>query len=433
MMATVAHHPDHPHSGDGLISGEHMKRADILSPDTDTATPPRIMIVDDTPENLTLIKDMLKDKGFEIFAFPSGPLALRAAERVVPDLVLLDITMPEMDGYEVCERFKAEARLSDVPIIFLSALTHTNDKIKGFDAGAVDFITKPFQFEEVHARVMTHLKIRSLQQRLEYQNEHLQELVDAKVKELSDAHRESRKRLAEIAHMNRNLTSSVYSAAIAHDLRQPLAAIQSNAEAAELFLKKDPPELNEVADILADIRRDNQRASHIIQRMRSLLNKTETEIQEINVNDVVQDVVIFLSGEAKMRSVAVTVDVVPDALPVLADRIQLHQVMTNLLLNSMDAMAGMPLAGRAIAIRTAIAELTQAEVVVTDTGIGFDENIEHVFKSFFTTKPQGMGMGLSITASLIHAHGGQIWAENSPAGGAIVHFRLPMQVSVRNE
>jgi putative two-component system response regulator len=149
---------------------------------------PRIMVVDDIPENLTLIKTMLNAKGFNVVAFPSGALALRAAERIAPDLVLLDITLPEMDGYEVCRRFKADARLQDVPIIFLSAMNDIADKVAAFKAGGVDFITKPFQFDEVHARVTTHLKIRSLQSRLEYQNAHLQELVDAKVKELSEAH-----------------------------------------------------------------------------------------------------------------------------------------------------------------------------------------------------------------------------------------------------
>lgn len=407
-----------------------MNHDDSLQVSAIGEKPARIMIVDDMPENLTLIKNMLNDRGFEIYALPSGPLALRAAERILPDLVLLDITMPEMDGYEVCERFKKDPRLCDIPVIFLTALNDTSDKIKGFNSGGVDFITKPFQFEEVYARVMAHLKIRSLQQRLEYQNEHLQELVDAKVRELSDAHRESRKRLAEIAHMNRNITSTVYSAAIAHDLRQPLAAILSNAEAAELFLEKDPPALQEVKEILADIRRDDQRAGHIIQRMRSLLNKTETEIQALNINDIVRDVMLFLAGEAKMRHVTMSVEVAATALPVMADRIQLQQVMINLILNSMDAMSGMPDPQRAISIVTARTDTGHAEVVVTDTGMGFNENIGQVFESFFTTKPEGMGMGLSITASIIHAHGGEIWAENSPAGGAIVHFKLPLRMSV---
>jgi putative two-component system response regulator len=148
----------------------------------------RIMIVDDLPENLALIKNMLDDRGYEVFAFPDGVSALRAAERIHPDLVLLDITMPTMNGYTVCERLKQNSKMSDVPVIFLSALNDAEDKVKGFKVGGVDFITKPFQFEEVNARVATHLKLHQLQLRLEFQNRHLEELVEAKVKQLADSH-----------------------------------------------------------------------------------------------------------------------------------------------------------------------------------------------------------------------------------------------------
>ncbi|MBI1892226.1 MAG: response regulator [Burkholderiales bacterium] len=389
----------------------------------------RVMLVDDTPENLTLLKNMLGDRGLDIFAFPSGSLALRAAEKSVPDLVLLDITMPEMDGYEVCARFKRHPQLAEVPIIFLSALTETSDKVKGFKLGAVDFITKPFQFEEVHARVSTHLQLRGLRKRLEYHNRHLQQLVDEKCRELAEAHKESRKRLAEIAHMNRNITSSVYSAAIAHDLRQPLAAILSNAEAAELFLEQDPPAVEEVKEILADIRRDDQRANQILQRMRNMLNKNQTEIEEIDINEIAEDVAKFLGAEAKMRNARIFSEPAPEAVKVLADRIQLQQVMINLVLNGMDAMADTPVEKRTIHIRVQAVEQAYAEVIVTDAGVGF-EHIEHAFESFFTTKPHGLGMGLSITAALIHAHGGQIWAENNPLG-ASVYFRLPLESGAR--
>jgi signal transduction histidine kinase len=254
----------------------------------------------------------------------------------------------------------------------------------------------------------------------------LQELVDEQVQELSEAHIQSRKRLAEIAHMNRLITSSVFSAAIAHELRQPLAAILSNAEAAQLFLERDPPAIGQVQDILSDICRDDQRANNIIQRMRDLLNKKDTEIKDVDINEMVQDVLQFLGAEAKMRGVAIVPEYTP-ALRVSGDRVQLQQVLINLILNSMDAMGTTPPEQRRIFIKTTKLDAATLEVVVTDGGIGFDENIEHAFESFFTTKPQGMGLGLSITASLIHAHGGRIWAENRPEGGAIVHFTLPLQ------
>jgi signal transduction histidine kinase len=393
--------------------------------DQAAAATSRVMVVDDMPENLALIKNMLKDKSFEIFAFPNGQLALNAALRVNPDLILLDITMPDMDGYETCARLKSDSRLQEIPVIFLSALTDTADKIKGFRAGAVDFISKPFEVEEVHVRVMTHINLRTLQRRLQYQNLHLQKLVDEKVAEISDAHRQSRKRLAEIAHMNRLVTSSVLSAAIAHELRQPLAAILSNTEAAELYLQREPPEIAPIREILADICRDNHRASNIIERMRNLLNAKEAKVEECDLNEIVRDVLLFLTEEAKMRGVTIATEH-KAVLQIVGDRVQLQQVLINLLLNSMDAMADLPVSLRHVLIKTSKVEPMMAEIMVTDRGIGFHGNIDDAFQSFFTTKPHGTGMGLSITASLIDAHGGRIWAENRIDGGAVVRFTLPL-------
>src|SRR5580704_4531176 len=139
-----------------------------------------IMVVDDQPANLRLLEDMLKVHGYKIRSFPRGRLALAAAAQNPPDLFLLDINMPEMNGYEVCERLKSNPELSAVPVIFLSALNAAEDKVKAFQTGGADYITKPFQFEEVQARVETHLKLHELQQALKLQNEHLEEVVRAR-------------------------------------------------------------------------------------------------------------------------------------------------------------------------------------------------------------------------------------------------------------
>jgi putative two-component system response regulator len=146
-----------------------------------------ILIVDDTPANLTLLSKMLGDRGYRIRPVPSGSLALRAAASDPPDLILLDITMPEMDGFEVCRQLKEDARLRDVPVIFISALTETEGKVKAFKRGGVDYVTKPFQIEEVEARVETHLKLRNAQAELSRYNRYLEQLVDEKVKEISEA------------------------------------------------------------------------------------------------------------------------------------------------------------------------------------------------------------------------------------------------------
>ena len=146
-----------------------------------------IMIIDDTPANLQVLAGMLKDGGYKVRPVPSGKLAIKAAENEPPDLILLDIMMPEMDGYDVCRKLKSTEKLKDIPVIFISAMSDTPDKVKALGVGGVDYITKPFQFAEVRARVETHLKIRKLQIELQEHNLQLQKLVEIKVKEISDS------------------------------------------------------------------------------------------------------------------------------------------------------------------------------------------------------------------------------------------------------
>jgi len=160
---------------------------------------PDILIVDDTPDNVQLLGGILRDQGYKIRAALSGPLALQAAQHTAPDLVLLDISMPGMDGYEVCARLKRDEMLRNVPVVFISAMNEPVDKVKAFGVGGVDYITKPFNAEEVKARVRTHLRLRALQSEIEKYNRHLQDRVHAQVKEIADSQMATIFALAKLA------------------------------------------------------------------------------------------------------------------------------------------------------------------------------------------------------------------------------------------
>lgn len=242
----------------------------------------------------------------------------------------------------------------------------------------------------------------------------------------SRAEVQARQRAAELAHINRYSMAGELTATIAHELNQPLGAILTNTESAEIIIKSAAPDLHEIADILADIRRDDQRASEVIARLRSLLRKAPFEPKQIDFNDVARDTVHFLSALAVARNVNLTsrLDLLP--LPIKADAVQLQQVVLNLIVNAMDAMSDMPIAERTITVSSR-RDRNFAEVSVSDAGPGIPaEKLKNVFEPFFTTKPQGMGMGLSIARSIVEAHGGELWAENKPSGGAIFHVRLAL-------
>jgi two-component system sensor histidine kinase/response regulator len=207
--------------------------------------PADIMIVDDNPANLNLLEDMLSERGYEIRSFPLGRLALAAAIRTPPDLILLDINMPEMNGYEVCERLKATEKLADIPVIFLSALNETQDKVKAFRSGAVDYISKPFQIEEVHARVDTHLKLHELRRTLLTQNERLEEAVKARTLELERA-----KQRLTILDRSKNEFLSL----ISHEFRTPLNGLLGVGEII-LLQMPDSEDTHELTAMFEESRR----------------------------------------------------------------------------------------------------------------------------------------------------------------------------------
>jgi signal transduction histidine kinase len=246
----------------------------------------------------------------------------------------------------------------------------------------------------------------------------------------SRAESEARRSLAEVAHMNRRAGIAALSASIAHELNQPLGAILSNAEAAELLLDRQPLDLAVIKEVLADIRRSDQRAADIITHMRDLLRKNDSEPLEIDLNDVIRRVVELLTPEARLRGISVNTLLDPRRLAVRANAVHLQQVVLNLALNGMEAMRDSTHGERRLTIRTGAADDSHVEVTVSDTGSGLAaDTLDRVFEPFFSTKRDGIGLGLSIARTIIERQGGTISAENRPGGGATFRFILPSLVS----
>ena len=237
---------------------------------------------------------------------------------------------------------------------------------------------------------------------------------------------QARQRMAELAHVNRFSTAGELTASIAHEINQPLGAILTNAETAQAILRSPTPDIAELDEIVSDIVQDDQRATEVIRRMRALLKKAPFEQKQVDVNEVVQETIRFFSALAIGRNFQLVSGITTEALPVLGDRIQLQQVILNLIMNGIDAMKDTPSEYRIISIRTSRAE-NFAELSVSDRGPGIPEDkSKEVFEPFYTSKPEGMGMGLSIARTIIEAHNGLIWAENRDHGGASFRISLPL-------
>jgi PAS domain S-box-containing protein len=239
------------------------------------------------------------------------------------------------------------------------------------------------------------------------------------------AEMEIRQQREELAHVTRVSTLGQLTAALTHELNQPLGAILRNAEAAELFLQGEPPDLNEVRAILADIRKDDQRAGQVIERMRLLLKHRSLVSHPLDLREVVEDTVALVRPDLLARQVKLLLDM-PGRVPLVpGDRVHLQQVLLNLMLNAMDAMNSTPGGNRTLTVRVKPGNPGWLGVSVSDCGTGLPRNEgTRLFEPFYTTKPNGMGMGLAICRTIIEAHGGKIRAENNPGPGATFTFTL---------
>ena len=342
-----------------------------------------ILIVDDMPANVLLLVKMLTQRGYNTRAVTSGRLALQAARAEPPDLILLDITMPEMNGYEVCEQLKADAALKEIPVIFISALNETIDKVKAFSAGGVDYVTKPFQFEEVYARVQTHLQLRRLEK-------------------LRD----------DLTHM------------VVHDLRNPLSVIFGLLD----ILDQDAGALSHGAKTFLPLAR--LCAGEMLSMIGSLLDVSKMGAGEMKLQSVPCDlsaltraVLATTQPQSAHRTVTLEASDAPPA--VTADAGLIRRVLQNLIGN---ALKHTPAGGDVRIVVTPRGG--EVRVDITDHGPGIaPEYQQRIFEKFSQLEEgannMGTGLGLTFCKLAVEAHGGRIGVESEVGRGSTFWFTLP--------
>jgi signal transduction histidine kinase len=231
---------------------------------------------------------------------------------------------------------------------------------------------------------------------------------------------------ADLAHINRVSMMGELTASIAHEVNQPLSGVVSNGSACLRWLAGDAPNLDEAREAARRIVRDGKRAGEVIARIRALTRRTEVPREKLNLNETVREVLVLIGDDAKRKNVTIRTQFADNVFPVSGDRVQLQQVLLNLAMNGIEAMSGVDERARELVITTRNIDPDQVQVTVEDSGIGLDpDTAGKIFDPFYTTKSGGMGMGLSISRSILQAHGGRLWATARNGAGTIFHFALP--------
>ena len=432
-----------------------------------TSEPVRILLVDDTPTNLSVLSESIQDQGWVTLFATDGETAIEQAEYARPELILLDVMMPGLDGFETCKQLKANSATKDIPVIFMTALSDTVDKVKGLNLGAVDYITKPFQQEEVVARVKMQLRLHQMNRQLEANNELLEQRVADRTQELS-AVLDNLKRAQMHLVQNEKMSSlGQMMAGIAHEINNPVNFIYGNLKPAsdyfkelidlvELYQAKYPSpdeELQSHLDnldlpfviedsfkLLESLRIGSERIRQIVLSMRNFSRLDEAEIKSVDIHEGIDSTLLILQHKLKTNQSSQPIQLVRNyghLPPVECFPSQLNQVFMNILSNAIDtleesAQTDTPLV---IEVKTATASLgtpaAEAAIVqIRDNGPGIPAPIlSKLFDPFFTTKPVGKGTGLGLSIShqiIVERHGGEIDCVSTMGEGTCFTVKIPV-------
>lgn len=424
-----------------------------------TAPKGTILVVDDNPTNIQVLFDILSEIGYRVAIAKSGEAALQRVQSYHPDLILLDVMMPGIDGFETCTRLKADSATKDIPIVFMTALSDSVDKVKGLSLGAVDYITKPIQHEEALARIRVHLQLsesqKSLQQRATKLSEALDNLKQAQM------HLVQSEKMSSLGQMM---------AGIAHEINNPITFIYSNLAPAkehiedlldfiELYRQYHPqphPKIQAWMDevdveyletdlpkLMKSLELGSDRIRQLVVSLRNFSRLDESGTQIIDLHEGIESTLLILQHRLKPRPEHPGIQVVRDygQLPhVECYPSQLNQVFMNIFGNAIDALEERDLHRNMdeirahpsqISIRTEQLPNHDIAISISDNGCGIEENIcPQLFEPFFTTKPvgKGTGLGLSISYQIVtQKHGGKIYCQSTLGRGTEFTIQIPVR------
>lgn len=425
-----------------------------------------LLIVDDTPDNIRLLSTMLAEQGYKVRKALNGEMALNSCQADPPDLVILDIKMPDLDGYTVCERLKDNPETAEIPVVFISALDDVIDKVKAFQVGGVDYISKPFQCEEVLARVKNQLTIRDLTFKLEQK-------VEARTAALLGAFESLQNTQVQLVQSEKMATLGQLVAGIAHEINNPLGFITNNLQFAQegveslmehlkLYQQEYPQPtevivehsvtidleylLEDLPSLLDSIKIGSDRIQKLSLSLRKFSRKNNDKPVESDLHDGLESTLLILKHRLKSNSNRREIEVIKhyqELPPILCYPEQLNQVFMNLLANSIDALdercekqTDSSEETCEITIETEfIRDRSLIQIRITDNGLGIPEDIQDkIFDYQFTTKPsgKGTGIGLAIVHQIIQHHEGLLECHSIPQQGTTFTISLPMKNNIEN-
>lgn len=424
-----------------------------------------ILVVDDQSANLKFLTEILKHEGYQVRIALDGKTALSSVDLAAPDLILLDILMPEIDGYETCRRLKQKESLKNIPIIFISALSDSFDKIKAFKTGGVDYVTKPFEPEELLTRVNTHLSRKIMMEKLEQQNielekeinqrkiseeelkkyqNYLEKLVKDRTSDLITSNENLKAEINERKQIESELIQSEklsalgeLSASLVHELSQPLFSIQLLAQILIKNIDSNQLEIENLQIDLNEIVTQIKKMDEIMHHMKSFSHKSDNDLTEaVSINKVIEGPLKVCQKQLAHQNIEVKLQLNPELPQVKGNSNRLEQVLLNLINNARHALDDCQKKDKTIEIKSyhnMNKDLNYVVLEVKDNANGIPENAkEKLFQSFFTTKApgKGTGLGLSISNKIIADHEGKIEVESEVGKGALFRIILPVIESV---